>query len=285
MQKLVQKLTKENDKLRREVISQRQQIEMLRRNLVIKDLLLKESDRLKNDGREVLEKIKAEVDQFGKRITKQLNKLKKVEPPIDTVGIYHAESLDSVMPKSPSEYSENKGSESSTHDNIKYNEDEDSDRENDHGSSIQSDKTIINRHHLLSSVAGIAGTLPKDDTYLDTLTDQADKERSKRYGMVWLSEESIVSGPNESSKELSDTTETQLNSTRRYTKDTRSVSFVQPTQVQSPSDSDLSDSKPVKPRHTKEMAVSPLSKTIVHTQQPTGESEFISKFKQITGKR
>ncbi len=273
MQKMVQKLTKENEKLKQEVSSQKQEIEILRRNLRIKDMLLKESDHLKNDAREVLEEMKAEQDRMGKKISKHLEKLKGVEPPIKEVGMYHAESLESVLPKSTSEYSESKGSELEWSSLVGINQTKlnDYDKESDHGSSIRSDTTVINNQ--LSSVPTIRSPIPRENEHnnadIDTHNHGADKKegtspideysdkQSDTTGTVPRSDRSISfpqpTGVQSSSDgDFSDTTGTVPRSNR-------SISFPQPTGVQSPSDGDFSDGQVVRPRHTKEIAMSPLS--------------------------
>ncbi len=222
--------------MKQEVNSLKQEIRILRSELQYKDVSLRISNDLKNTTKELLEEMKAEQDRFGKKIVKQLEKLK--EPPIDTVdtNMRRAESLDSVMPKSTSEDSDHNESKMSEVEEFshasKLSEHEQSDRESNHG-SLRSDKTVINKFDHLKMTE-------------DTKSPPPPSKRKKKFKVP----------QQQSDDEQSDTTGILSHSDTNRS----SIPFGQPTRIDSPSgtESELSSNQRSS-RHTKEIVMSPLS--------------------------
>ena len=303
-QKRNKELTKEIDKLRQQVQSQKYEIEALQNKLIVKEVLLRASDSSKNDAKDVLDEMKAELERIGKRITKHISRLK--DPPLNEVGvpINRAESLESVIsvePKSTSEGSRSEptidhGSdqedtipmEMSTDRRYRYKR-KDSDIESDQASSIRSVKTVINikqprwtAKHPMSehSVEDIPAIKVEQPLGIQPHATRVTQTRDRN-------------------DELATQSDTN-----------KSLLFTRPVQVKSPSGSELSDAevKSRSSRHTKELVTRPLptqrkqrselgvlkersTSTDCKTQdrkptatQPDEECDFTLKFKKITGK-
>ena len=306
------KLTKENDKLRQQVQSKTVQIELLQHKLYAKEVLLRESDISKNDAKDVLEDMKVEMERIGKRITKQLFRLK--DPPLnEVVPINRNGSLESLstMPKSTPEDSRSEtecttidhGSDQEEMSNGRWYryEPKDSDIESDQASSIRSVKTIIHKR-IFSGVNNL------DETLQDTATSKQSNEdipAIKVEQPLRVQPTRITETSDEQSDELA--TQSDTNS---------SAFFTRPVQVKSPSGSELSDAvstdakvlKSKSSRHTKELVAQPL---LTHQQkqrlgaltelpsasagyetkdkkptatQPDEDCDFMRTFKRITQK-
>ena len=290
------------------------QIEVLQHKLHVKEVLLRESDISKNDAKDVLEDMKVEMERIGKRITKQLFRLK--DPPLNEVIVpmKRADSLESVsvVPKSTSEDSRSE-TECTTIDHGSNQEDtipmemiidrryqyepKDSDIESDQASSIRSVKTVIHKR-IFSAVDNLDGTLQSTATSKHGIEDipTIKVEQPLRVQPTRITETS-----DEQSDELA--TQSDTNSSALF--------YARPVPVQSPSGSELSDAEVLKSRssrHTKELVAQPLLTQLMQRSelrvlkepsssagcetedrkptatQPDENCEFMVKFKKITRK-
>ena len=235
------------------------QIEVLQHKLHVKEVLLRESDISKNDAKDILEDMKVEMERFGKRIMKQLFKLK--DPPLNEVIVpmKRAESLESVsvVPNSTSgdSRSECSDQEETIPMEIRIDwryqyEHKDSDIESDQASSIQSVQTIVSKDNL-------------DGTLQDTATSTSkhSNEDIPTIKVEPLHVQPTINWTTQTCDKISDelTTQSETNSSDELAtqSDTNSSAlFTRPVPVQSPSGSELSDAEAVKSkssRHTKEL--------------------------------
>ena len=302
MQKRNKELTKEIDKLRQQVQSQKYEIEALQNRLIAKEVLLRESDISKNDAKDVLEEMKAELERIGKRITKQLFRLK--DPPLNEVivPIYNAESLESVSvePKSTSEGSRSEHTIDHGSDReetilieMSYELRKDTDIESDQGSSIRSVKTVINERIL----SRVDGKLQSSATSKQSVEDIPAIKVEQPLGIQ--PHATRVTQTRDRNDELATQSDTN-----------KSLLFTRPVQVKSPSGSELSDAEVLKSRssrHTKELVTRPLptqrkqrselgvlkerstsagcdTKDRKPTATQPDECEYMLAFKKITGK-
>ncbi len=237
------------------------QIEALQHKLHVKEVLLRESDISKNDAKDILEDMKVEMERFGKRITKQLFKLK--DPPLNEVIVpmKRADSLESVsvMPNSTSGDSRSECSDQEETIPMEMRidwryqyEHKDSDIESDQASSIQSVQTVVSNHIRVDNL---------DGTLQSTATSKHSAEDIPAIKVEPLHVQPTINWTTQTCDKISDelTTQSDTNSSDELAtqSDTNSSAlFTQPVPVQSPSGSELSDAEAVKSkssRHTKEL--------------------------------
>ena len=249
-QKKNKELTKENNILKQQVQSQQNEIGLLKKDLHLKEVLLRVSDNSKNTAMEVLEEVRAGLERNNKNITKLLVQLeepltKEVNFPLSE----RAESLNSNMPPSASEGSYHYDSNESNCGSI----------------TIRSDETVIVNDKMLeqASVDGLQREAEQSPDVQLTSDEQSDEPsevatQSDTNSRVHFTRPVQVKSP--SGSELSDA-EVLKSRSSRHTKEL----VAQELGV------------------LKEPSTSAGCETKDRKRKPD-ECEFMLKFKQVTGK-